>query len=187
MVKKIENKKEYLKNYRLKNKDKLNAYRRSYNQSKKNKINMQSESTKWQNNSDDTSTITNSENKELKEEEINTLNETIKKLKIEVNKLKKINEEQNEIIKELEKQNNEQNEIIENDEEEIKNLEKQNNEQYEIIENDEEEIERLNSKITKLTREINELRNNNVVKPKHSYPRSQMAKNEDGTPKLCYY
>ena len=28
MVKKIENKKEYLKNYRLKNKDKLNAYRR---------------------------------------------------------------------------------------------------------------------------------------------------------------
>ena len=159
MVKKIENKKEYLKNYRLKNKDKLNAYRRSYNQSKKNKINMQSESTKWQNNSDDTSTITNSENKELKEEEINTLNETIKKLE-------KLRDEQHEIIKELEKQNNEQ---------------------HEIIENDEKEIKRLNSKITKLTREINELRNNNVVKPKHSYPRSQMAKNEDGTPTLCYY
>ena len=44
MVKKIENKKEYLKNYRLKNKDKLNAKRRDYYQAKKNKINKQSES-----------------------------------------------------------------------------------------------------------------------------------------------
>ena len=108
MVKKIENKKEYLKNYRLKNKDKLNAYRRSYNQAKKNNINMQSKSTKWKNNSDDTSTITNEENKELKEEEINTLNKKIKKLRTEINDLEKFKEEQDEIIIKLEKQNNEQ-------------------------------------------------------------------------------
>ena len=118
----------------------------------------------------------------------------MKKLKIEVNKLKKITEEQNERIIELEKITEEQHEIIielekltEYNEEEIKELEKQNYKQYEIIENDEEEIEILNSKITKLTREINELRNNNIVKPKHSYPRSQMTKNGDDTPKLCYY
>ena len=37
MVKKIENKKEYLKNYRLKNKDKLNAYQRQQYYVKKNK------------------------------------------------------------------------------------------------------------------------------------------------------
>ena len=42
---------------------------------------MQSESTIWQNNSDNTSTITNEENKELKGEEINTLNKKNEKIK----------------------------------------------------------------------------------------------------------